>query len=117
MKLAHVQREEVDEVEQWSGYTTSRKTVYFSGLTLGLIAFSNEPQRYMVRFAEITRPKWSHIAPFRVGESISSARRKLAPRADGDLNLEASYGSEAGNINFAHARGKITKVTYSCYTG
>ena len=32
-KMAKILREEVEEVERWEGYTATRKTLYFAGLT------------------------------------------------------------------------------------
>lgn len=117
MKLGSIAREEVQEVEKWDGYTTTRKFIEFSGFTLGLVTFSNDPNRYMVSFAEITSPRWSRIAPFRVGESLQSVRRKLGSAAATDPELKAKYGSEADDVSFQYARGKITKIVYACYTG
>ena len=117
MKLGHVEREEVNEVEKWEGYTATRKYVYFSGLTLGLVVFSNDPNRYMVSFAEVTGPQWSQVAPFHVGESLQSIQHKLGSAAANDPELKASYGSESDSIRFESAEGKIKKVTYACYTG
>jgi len=31
MKLGPIEREEINEVEKWDGYTTTRKYVYFTG--------------------------------------------------------------------------------------
>lgn len=117
MHLGPIAREEVIEVEQWEGYTATRKHVYFPGLTLGLVIFSNDPDRYMVSFAEISSPQWAHIAPFHVGESAVSARRKIGTSADNDPNLKATYGSEAGELNFETSNSRITGITYTCYTG
>jgi len=117
MKLGPVKREEVREVEKWEGYTATRKYVYFAGFTLGLVTFSNDPNRYMVSFAEITDPRWTRVAPFSVGESVDSARGKLGAPAANDPELKATYGSEGGDISFQSSGGKITKITYGCYTG
>ena len=117
MKLGPVTRVEVLDVEKWEGYTTTRKYIYFSGLTLGVITFSNNPKKYMVSFAEITSAQWSHIAPFQVGELVTTANRKIGPSANGDLHLKASYGSEAGDLSIDSSGGRIGKVTYACYTG
>lgn len=117
MKLGSIAREEVQEVEKWDGYATTRKYIELPGFTLGLVTFSNDLNRYIVSFAEITSPRWSHIASFRVGESVKSVRRKLGSSAASDPELKAKYGSEAGDVSFQYDRGKITKVTYACYTG
>lgn len=117
MKLGSIAREEIQQIEKWDGYSTTRKYIEFSGFTLGLVTFSNDPNRYMVSFAEITSSRWSHIAPFRVGESVKSVRRKLGSSAASDPELKAKYGSEGGDVSFQYAHGKITKVVYACYTG
>ena len=117
MRLGPVVHEEVLEVEKWEEYTATRKYVYFSSLTLGIITFSNDPNRYMVSFAEISSRKWSHIAPFHIGELISSVRQKIGSFADRDPFLKASYGGEDGDLTFESSDGKITKIKYACYTG
>lgn len=117
MKLGPVDKEDVRQVEQWEGYTATRKLVYFPGLVLGLVTFSNDPNRYMVGFAEISDTRWKKLAAFHVGESLESARRKLGPAAANDPELLVSYGGESDEIRFENYRGKLTKITYACYTG
>lgn len=117
MKLGPLVKEDVREVEQWEGYTATRKLVHFPGLVLGLVTFSNDPNRYMVGFAEISDSRWKKLAAFHVGESLESARRKLGPSAANDPELLVSYGGESDEIRFENYRGKLTKITYTCYTG
>ena len=71
MKLAPVRDVEILEVEKWEGYVTTRKYVHFPGLTLGLVTFSNDRERYMVSRAEITDARWAEISPFRVTVRVS----------------------------------------------
>jgi hypothetical protein len=115
--LKPIIREEVHEVESWDGYTATHKHEHFPGFTLGIITFSNDSNRFMVSFAEITSRKWSHISPFYIGENISSARRKIGAFADNDPYLKKSYGSEDGDVSFQTYNGKIKKIIYTCYTG
>lgn len=117
MKLAPAKRVEVLEVEKWEGYTTTRKYVHFEGLTIGLVTFSNDRNRYMVSFTEITDPRWSRISPFKVGETTASVRKKIGSHADEDPNLQLHYGGEGGEIYFESVGGKIKRITYDCYTG
>ena len=117
MKLAPAKRVAVLEVEKWEGYTTTRKYVYFEGLTIGLVTFSNDRNRYMVSFAEITDPRWTRISPFKVGETTVSARKKIGSPAGKDPSLKLHYGSEGGDIYFEIVGGRIRKITYDCYTG
>jgi len=117
MKLAPVRHVEILETEKGDGYTTTRKYVHFPGLTLGLITFSNDPKRYMVSRAEITDARWAEISPFKVGETISSARQRIGSPAADDPDLKSDYGSEGGDLRFESIDGTITKVIYGCYTG
>lgn len=117
MKLAPVRHVEILEVENWDGYTATRKYVYFPGLTLGLITFSNDRERYMVSRAEITDARWAEISPFRVGEKASAVQRKLGLLAEGDPDLKSSYGSEGGDLRFESTDRTISKIIYDCYTG
>lgn len=117
MKLGIVEKEKIDKIEKWDGYTTTHKTVFFRDLSLGLITNSNDSKRYMVSHVEITGKKWEHIAPFRIGESIQSVRGKLGRAAAEDPSLMAKYSGDTDEISFRHAAGKITKITYGCYTG
>ena len=117
MNLSPVKHVEILETEKWEGYTTTRKYVHFQGLTLGLITFSNDRERYMVSRAEITDVRWAEISPFRVGEYTSTVQRKFGLPADSDPDLKSSYGSEGGDLRFESADRKITKIIYDCYTG
>lgn len=117
MKLGVVKKEKIDQVEIWDGYATTRKTLYFAGLSMGLITFSNDPDRYMVSFAKITGAQWSDLTPFPIGESVQSVVAKLGAPATADPRLKASYEGDTSAISFRHARGKITRVKYECYTG
>lgn len=117
MKLAPAKRVAVLEVEKWEGYTTTRKYVHFEGLTIGLVTFSNDKNRYMVSFAEITDSRWTRISTFKVGETTASARKKIGAPAVEDPSLKLHYGSEGGDIYFESIDGKIRKITYDCYTG
>jgi hypothetical protein len=117
MNLSPVKHVEILEIEKWEGYTTTRKYVHFQGLTLGLITFSNDRERYMVSRAEITDVRWAEISPFRVGEYTSTVQRKLGLPADSDPELKSSYGSEGGDLRFESTDRTITKIVYDCYTG
>lgn len=117
MKAGIVKREKIDQIEMWDGYATTRKTLYFSGLSLGIITFSNDPDRYLVSFVKVTGTQWSTITPFFIGETVQSVLAKLGAPAIADPRLKANYGGDTSTISFRHARGKITQVKYTCYTG
>ena len=117
MKLGMVKHQTINTVEKWDGYTTTDRTVFFPDLTIGLVTFSNDSNRYMLSFVEIAGSQWSSIAPFQIGELVSSVREKLGKPASGDSNLGATYAGDAETISFLKAHRRITKITYQCYTG
>lgn len=117
LALGQIQREEVRGVERWKAYTATRKYVFYAGLTLGLVAFSNEPERYLVSFAEVSSPKWNRVSPFGIGESVASVQAKLGTAAAKDSALKSSYASESDSVRFQASVGKVVKVAYECYTG
>jgi len=116
-KLGKVLREEVSEVEQADGYTATRKTIYFSGMSLGIIEFSNDASRLMITFADITSPEWNRITPFKVRDPVSKARLQLGDAAKSDPDLRKSYASESDSVQFQSSNGILMGVSYSCYSG
>lgn len=117
MRMGRVQQESVQEVEQWEGYTATRKTVAFGGLTLGIVTFSNQADRYMLTSAEITDVSWKAIAPFAVGQPVQAARKLIGAAAADDDGLKSTYMGENDSLRFEVAGGKVTKVVYRCHSG
>ena len=115
--LGALLREEISEVEEWDGYTATRKTFFFDGLALGVVEFSHEPSQVMVTHAEFSTPAWNHLMPFKIGQPTASARALLGPRAEGDTDLRRTYGSEGDSVTFQSAQGVVVRVSYSCYSG
>jgi len=116
-KLGKVLREEVSEVEEGDGYTATRKTLHFAGMSLGIVEFSNDASRLMVTFADLTSPEWSRISPFKLRKPVSDARALLGEAAAKDPDLKKSYGSESDSIQFQTSNGVVMGVSYSCYSG
>lgn len=116
-KLSKVLREEVGEVERWEGYTATRKTLHFEGMSLGIIEFSNDPARYMVTFAELTSPTWNRLSPFKLRRPVTEAAALLGAPAKEDPGLKRTYSSESENLKIESSSGIVTRVTYECYSG
>lgn len=110
-------RDIVSEVEQWDGYTATRKTLYFDGLELGVVDFSNDPGRVMITYAVITSPKWNRLLPFKIRRPISEARSLLGAPAKADDGLTRVYASESDSVQFQISGGSVVGVSYSCYSG
>jgi hypothetical protein len=116
-KLKKVPREEISEVEEEDGYTATRKTIYFSGMSLGIVEFSNDASRLIVTFAEITSPEWNRISPFKLRRPVSEAQASLGEVAATDPHLKKSYGSEGDSLQIQSSNSIVTSVSYSCYSG
>lgn len=117
LALSKVQREEVNEVERWEGYSATRKYLYLDGLTLGVITFSNDPNRYILTFAEISNPAWNRLLPFKIGRTSVESQSKLGTAAANDPLLRSSYGGDGDSVRFQVSGGKIRRVSYACYSG
>lgn len=110
-------RKEVSEVEHWDGYTATRTTLFFDGFELGIVEFSNDPARVMVTYADITKPSWNRLAPFKLGWPASEAQALLGASASGDDGLKRTYGGESDSVEFDVVSGVLARVSYSCYSG
>ena len=110
-------RENVDEIEQWDGYTATRKTLHFDGLDLGVIEISNDPKRLMITYAQITKPKWNYLVPFKLGLSVKAAQKLLGDSAKDDDELKRDYLGESDSVQFQSQSGVVVGVSYNCYSG
>ncbi len=116
-QMSAVLREETEEVEQWDGYTATRKTLHFDGMRLGIIEFSNEPARYAVTSADLTKVDWNRISPFKLGRPGADAAARLGAAAKGDPELRRTYLSESDSVELKLSAGVLTRITYACYSG
>ena len=115
--LAPVLKVEDLGVERWQGYTTIHRRIRFAGLTVGVVAYSNDANRYSLERVEIRGAQWARIAPFAVGETIESVRGKLGEIAVDDVTLRSIYSGENESLHFETKSGKVSAIIYQCYTG
>lgn len=117
MALGQVMSKQILKTEQWEGYTTLHTRLQFDGMTLELIAFSNDPARYMLASIDIRSPAWARLSPFRVGQPVKDARKLLGPDAQEDTQFKALYAGENESVRFETRANKVSAVIYQCYTG
>jgi hypothetical protein len=115
--MARLVSEAVSEVERWDGYTATRKTLYFDGLELGVVEFSNDPARLMVTHADIMNAKWNHLLPLKIRQPVSVVRSLLGGPATDDVRLSWSYASDVDSLQFPTSDGLVVGVSYRCYSG
>lgn len=116
-RLGKVLKRTSGEVTNWDSDYTTWNYLHYSGLYLAYITFSNDPARYMINLVEVTGADWSITGPFKVGSSVKSVQNMLGSVAEDDGELKREYGSESDRVIFEQVKGKITKISYECYTG
>lgn len=115
-RLAPLQAEEVLGVEPWDGYQAITRALRFAGLRLEVVTFTNDPERYLLSLATITRPSWA-LGPLRVGADAATALRPwgiTGPPPGAGWRIE---GESDAVVVEATPAGRIARVTYDCYTG
>lgn len=115
--LGKLIREQVAEVERWDGYTATRKTLFFEGLELGVVEFSNDPAALMLTHAVVIGAQWSGLTPFKPGLAVQTARKLFGASANGDPGLRKVYAGDGDSVQVASAGGVVTRVTYQCFSG
>ena len=106
------------ETQRWEGYTTTHKQIFFDGLAVDVITYSNDPDKYSLGSVTIRSAAWARLAPFAVGEDVDSVRAKLGPIANDDWQLRSVYAGENESVRFQATRGgKVSAIIYECYTG
>ena len=79
--IGKIQKNTVAEVDKWENYSATRRTIHFSGLVLGVVTFSNDPDRYLLSYAEVSDARWNRLSSFPIGSSMSTVRQLLGPAA------------------------------------
>lgn len=117
LRIGPVKNNTVIENENWKGYTTSRRDIEFDGLFLRVITFTNDPERYMVALATVTKNGSWNANAFKLEQSWQDIQRVLE-RYDVALSSADSIGNEAGDLKFTFGPdAKVKSMDYSCYTG
>ena len=113
--IGKLQQEQVVRVEDWGTYKSEGRELIFSGLTLHLVTFTNDKSRYMVESAVISGRQWALAGKIKIGDTVKDVLRRARKGVlkDGEIEI-------AGDTDFVRYRifkGKVTKITYVCYTG
>ena len=114
-RLGVLLSEEVVRTEEWEGYKAVEKRLRFKGLSLHVITFTNQPERYSLGSLELSSPAWS-VAPIAVGQPSEPLLRRLGARRTTSSGVWRFNGESESLIIEAH-RGNVRRVLYECYTG
>lgn len=105
------------EVQQWDGYRTSAKALRYRGLTLEIITFSNDANRYLIEAATLQHPRWKRLSPFYVGQSRVEVFRLLGVQDTTPEAEQLAFGGDADTLRFSFRSGRLVQLQYVCYTG
>jgi hypothetical protein len=115
-RLGKLKRETVTRTEDWDGYKAQERELVFEGLRLLVITFTNDRDRYIIAAADITDRRWNLVDGFRVGDTIDKARAKLAAASNANADT-LEFGGDTDVVLFKVSGGRVTAISYDCYTG
>lgn len=117
-QMAPLEGEDLLEVDSWSeGHTTTRKALHFDGLTLAVIAFSNDPARYLVYAAVLSDPRWNALTPIHPGRPLSEVMALMGDTRPVDPSRPLVYTGDADTLRIESVAGRVSQVVYDCYDG
>jgi hypothetical protein len=114
--LGPLKSEEQGEVQVWEGHRTVEKWLRFEGLSVLIVTFSNDPNRYALALLEVTSPHWQVASRFRIGQFAGEVLRELgvsSPPSNGEWRV----AGESDTVLLVVRNGRFTRITYECYTG
>ena len=107
--------EEVGESQQWDGYSTTERTLGLDGMTLQVITFSNDPERFLLSMAIIESARWD-LSVIRVGQQLKQAFAALGYSGK-PTNGNWRFNGESESLYVEARAGKISRLVFECYTG
>jgi hypothetical protein len=112
-KLAPLKGEKLVREQDLGSYRARYRDLLFNGLRLGVVTYSNDPEKFQVVSAEIRSPQWKIAGPFRQGYPL--------PKHVGDVDTKSIRSSStvefSGNEDTVRVRlvgRKVSVLTYLC---
>jgi hypothetical protein len=98
--------------------TEAGERIEFEGLSVEVVRFREEPERYLLGSLTIRDRAWASLSPFRVGDDLAKVHALLGAGSNADPELRAEYGGEeTDSVWFETRDGRLQAVVYGCYTG
>lgn len=100
--------------QRWDGYETVEQVLDFAGLSVQLVSFSHDAERYLLGAADVTGAAWS-LGALRVGRPAPPAFAALG------LGRQRSglwrLSGETDSVYVELRDGRVRRFVYECYTG
>jgi len=112
-KLGGLKGEKLLREQDLGTYRARFRDLQFNGLRLGVVTYSNDPEKYQVVSAEIRSPQWKIAGPFRQGAVL--------PVRVGDVETKTIRSGATVEFNGAEdtvrvrlVGRKVSVLTYLC---
>jgi hypothetical protein len=116
LKIGTLKSDTKGEVHDWDTYRATERTLKFEGLTLAVVDFSNNPDRYLLGSLASSSSKWKLTPAFQVGGLAQQPLRAVGAPTDFKEGVLRVVG-ETDSVSLVVQSGRIMRVTYECYTG
>jgi hypothetical protein len=112
-KIGPLQSERVGKTQDLGAYKTQDRQLIFNGLRLGVVTYSNDPEKYDLISAEIRSSSWRIAGPFRVGSVLPPRIGDVATKElSGTATLEFSGHTDTVRMRLIGRR--ISSLIYLC---
>ena len=112
-KIGSFKGEKLLREQDLGAYRARYRDLQFNGLRLGVVTYSNDPEKYQVVSAEIRSPQWKIAGPFRQGQVL--------PIRVGDVETKTIRSGATVEFNGAEdtvrvrlVGRKVSVLTYLC---
>lgn len=115
-KIGNLQSERLGKTQDFREYKTQDRQLIFNGLRLGIVTYSDDPDKYDVTSAEIRSSGWRIAGPFRVGGVLPAKVGDLSTKElSGTATIE--FSGDTDTIRMRLIGRRISSLIYLCSSG
>ncbi|HUQ76406.1 MAG TPA: hypothetical protein VM183_16915 [Burkholderiales bacterium] len=112
-KLGPLKNERLIRDQDLGAYRARYRELVFNGLRLGVITYSDEPERYQITSAEIRSSQWKIAGPFRHGQALPAVIGDVATKTlKSTATVEFSGDEDTVRVQLVGRR--VAALTYLC---
>ena len=112
-KIAPLKSERLVRDQDLGAYRARHRELVFNGLRLGVVTYSNEPEKYHVSSAEIRSSQWKIAGPFRQGHALPAVVGDVATKTlKSSATVEFAGKEDVVRVQLVGRR--VATLTYLC---